>query len=456
MLRKYLMTIVIASTMLALPLDDCFARGFGGGRGGFGGGGFGGERAGGGGFRGGLGGDRAGGGFNRGGFGGDRAGGDRFGGGNRPGNAGLGGNGFGGNRPDGNRLDGNRPDGNRLGGNGSGESRLGDGGLGNGRGADGQAGSRFNSPDKSKLGNFLGLPSDGGMNHLAGGNGNGGRGIAGRAGNGSRIGQENNIGSGNHIGEWGNNVTGNKVNVANQVGVGGGFNHVPTSTRYSDASAIRTNYNDVNIYGRGWYGAHPTAWRAAGWGAGYAWRDATWRSLGTWFAYPEYNAPLYYDYGDNVVYQGEDVYVSGKDVGTSEEYYNQASQLASDGSSDSESSSQGDWLPLGVFALSDSGAKSASATIQLAVNKEGILRGNYTKSDSKDSQVVHGSVDKKTQRAAFTVGDDQTDIYESGLYNFTKEQAPLLLHKGKDKTQQLLMVRLKKPAGGDDSSNDNQ
>ena len=63
-------------------------------------------------------------------------------------------------------------------------------------------------------------------------------------------------------------------------------------------------------------------------------------------------------------------------------------------------------------------------TIQLAVNKQGIIRGNYTDTVTNKTQLVHGSVDKKTQRVAFTVGDNTTTVVETGLYNLTKDEAP--------------------------------
>ena len=116
--------------------------------------------------------------------------------------------------------------------------------------------------------------------------------------------------------------------------------------------------------------------------------------------------------------------------------------MASTGAS-AEASASGDWLPLGVFALTKPDAAKSNVTIQLAVNKQGIIRGNSTDTATNKNQVIHGSVDKKTQRVAFTVGDNQTEVVETGLYNLTKDEAPCLIHFDKDKTQQWLLVRLK-------------
>ena len=43
---------------------------------------------------------------------------------------------------------------------------------------------------------------------------------------------------------------------------------------------------------------------------------------------------------------------------------------------------------------------------------------------------------------AFTVGDNTTEVVETGLYNLTKDEAPCLIHFGKDKTEQWLLVRV--------------
>ena len=73
----------------------------------------------------------------------------------------------------------------------------------------------------------------------------------------------------------------------------------------------------------------------------------------------------------------------------------------------------------------------------------GYIRGNYTDTVTNQSQVVQGSVDKQTQRVAFTVGDNKTTVVETGIYNLAKDTAPVLLHFSQDRTEQWLLVRLK-------------
>ena len=52
--------------------------------------------------------------------------------------------------------------------------------------------------------------------------------------------------------------------------------------------------------------------------------------------------------------------------------------------------------------------------MQLAVNQQGILRGNYTDEVTDSTLPVHGAVDPKTQRAAWTVGNNKYSVMEAG------------------------------------------
>ena len=228
--------------------------------------------------------------------------------------------------------------------------------------------------------------------------------------------------------------------VAGPAGAAAGFARVTPSRRYTSAAAVRGNYDHWGVYGRDWYTNHPGAWFAAGWATNAAWRAATWNSVGAWMDYDQ-TTPVYYDYGNNVTYENNNVYVNGQDAGSTQQYYQQASELAQAGTADAPA--EGDWLPLGVFALTKTGESKSIATIQLAVNKQGVIRGNYTNTNTDKTMVIQGSVDKQTQRVAFTVGDNKSNLIETGLYNLTKDEAPALIHVGDDKTEQCLLVRLK-------------
>ena len=81
------------------------------------------------------------------------------------------------------------------------------------------------------------------------------------------------------------------------------------------------------------------------------------------------------------------------------------------------------WLSFGVFALTPADQKQTNLMMQLAVNKQGVLRGNYTDTLTNTTQPIHGFVDKQTQRVAWEVGDNKSTVIETGLYNLTKDES---------------------------------
>jgi len=80
--------------------------------------------------------------------------------------------------------------------------------------------------------------------------------------------------------------------------------------------------------------------------------------------------------------------------------------------------------------------------IQLAVSKEGILSGTLHNIDTDQCQTVQGQVDKDTQRVALRIGENDSIVAETGLYNLTQDEAPVLIHFGTERTENYLLVRL--------------
>ena len=204
-------------------------------------------------------------------------------------------------------------------------------------------------------------------------------------------------------------------------------------------AAVRNSFNQPGMYGRGWYGDHPGAWAPVSWGAGAAWAPATWGAVAGMYGYAN-TTPVPYNYGGNVNYQNGNVVVDGQPVGTAAEFSQQASDLAQTGNQ-ADVSDTDKWLPLGVFAMVRNENQHPQLILQMAVNQQGILRGNYTDEVTDHTAPIHGAVDKQTQRVAWTVGDNQTTVMEAGLNNLTQNEAPALIHKN-GKTDHWILVRL--------------
>jgi hypothetical protein len=362
------------------------------------------------------------------------------------------------------------------------------------------AGGNFGHPSAGQLGSFLGMPQAGGGNFSGAGRGIGGAGAGnfGGAGRGPGGAGTGGIGSGGGAGKGpggsgfgtgggagkgpGGNLgpggagkgpgSGGLAGGGKGPGQNGAGNRNPGDRNQGNrnpgnlnpqqqqhAQNIRNNIqnnhnnwygNHNNWYNHGWWGSHPGAWNHGwnywhGWGPGAWWGGVGVGAL-TGFMLGSWGTPMYYGYGTggNVVYQGDSVYVNDQYAGTPQAYYDQAQQIAQ--TPVSPDAQNGDWMPLGVFAVSSRADDDHPAMMmQLSVSKEGNIAGMYYNTSDDVALPIQGAVDQKTQRAAWTVGDKKNTVLETGIFNLTKEETPVLVHFGDEKTQNWMMVRLDKP-----------
>ncbi len=216
-------------------------------------------------------------------------------------------------------------------------------------------------------------------------------------------------------------------------------------------AAVRAAYNHYDVFGPGWFASHPGAWVVANWARGRAWNYATWQAINAWFDWGDV-PPAYFDYGDSITWDADNVYCNNQQIATTEGYYQQAADLAQNAPTADPNS--GDWMPLGVFSFVQGDQTDSSAMFQLAVNKAGVIGGNYYDVLTGTTLPVHGAVDMQTQQAAWQVGD-RTIVCEAGLSNLTQDQAPVLVHLDQDTIQQWTLIRIPNNTGADTSGDDN-
>ncbi len=269
---------------------------------------------------------------------------------------------------------------------------------------------------RTQLDKFMGLPTDAGVGHVA----------SAHAG----------------VGIQGTRVTAGRVE--GPLGGSAAFvsgahvRFVPPNVRIAQGSAVRHAFYGHNLFHPAWYRSHRAAWTTAALTSS-AWAAASWSSASDWVGCD--SEPEDYDYGSTVLYQGGNVYVEGQPVGSDAQYYDQASSLAASG--DAKENDKSNWLPLGVFGMVQGQQTDPTMIFQLAVNHEGIIRGNFYNTITDTTLPVHGAVNKKTQRVAWTMGDNKSTVIDTGLASLTKDEGPALMHLGKDRTQEWLLVRLK-------------
>lgn len=155
----------------------------------------------------------------------------------------------------------------------------------------------------------------------------------------------------------------------------------------------------------------------------------------------------------NVSYNGGNVYINGDTAGTEQDYYNQALALANSGAQYATTAEQDpnatvsadQWQALGVFSLVQQGQTESNMLLQLAINKQGIIRGNYFNQLTQESSQVYGSLNKETRRISFTIGQNNNTVFDTSLADVSKDDAPVLVHYSATNTQPMMLVRVQQP-----------
>jgi hypothetical protein len=172
---------------------------------------------------------------------------------------------------------------------------------------------------------------------------------------------------------------------------------------------------------------HPYYWNSnVNW-----WRAATWGGLAGWLSWG-WNYPVYYENGyypievTSVSYAQPETYVVNPPA------VNGAPSVAS-------ADVEGDWYPLGVFAVGKNAQLAANSFmfVQLAINKNGDIAGTYYNAATDQNHEIVGSVDKDTQQAAWELADNpNSPVMSTGLYNLTREMTEVAVDfpDGEDQT----------------------
>jgi hypothetical protein len=206
-------------------------------------------------------------------------------------------------------------------------------------------------------------------------------------------------------------------------------------------AAVNGAYTRWNSFTPGWIGQYPGAWWPGKWAvASTAWAIATWPYASAYCGYS--GEPIYYDYGGNLAYDEGLVYADDSVIATAPEYYAQAEQIAASGA---EAKNE-EWMPLGVFAvIAEEGQTQTDKIVQLAINREGIIRGNFQDMLTDVVTPITGALDKQTQRVSLKIQGNDSLVVETGLYNLTNDEAPVLVHFNRDRSEGRIFVRLANP-----------
>ena len=167
----------------------------------------------------------------------------------------------------------------------------------------------------------------------------------------------------------------------------------------------------------------------------------------------------------NITYSGDNVYVNGQPSCSSTQYYQQAQQLASQWAQPgypplapdltggaAATTSADEFAPLGVFSLAEPGQTQANTMLQLAINKQGVVRGNYLNQLTNERSQLYGMLDKKTQRISWTIGQNNNTVFDTSLPDLVKNESQVLVHYSPTNTQEMALIRLPAPTDGSGAS----
>jgi len=218
-------------------------------------------------------------------------------------------------------------------------------------------------------------------------------------------------------------------------------------TRSGTTSKITTMISLTTIGGGSWYPGYVGAVPSNPW---WWWAPATAGVVSGFVAGAETSEPYYYDYGVTTVYQGDTVYVDGKPAGSTKAYTEKAVALAKTVAetpppTPAKKEGADEWLPMGVWALTQEEKGDAVMFLQISISKQGVISGAYKNTLIGSNEQIIGSVDRENQLAAWRIGQNGKTVIETGLFNLTRDVTSAAIHFDTGNTQTWLMVRLPQP-----------
>jgi hypothetical protein len=221
---------------------------------------------------------------------------------------------------------------------------------------------------------------------------------------------------------------------------------------------FHNSFFNVHWWGTSWWRPRPLpALARSPW---WWWRPLRWTSVSVFWGPAIAPQPVIYDPGTTVFYEGDTVYIDGQPSGQATAARADAVALANPvleetpvpdppatgaDNEDGTGSPEGDWLPVGVWALTQQQQGDATMFFQLSIDRNGIVAGAYKNVLTGDEQPVAGRLDFKTQRVAWHIGSATTTVYETSLSNLENDVAGLFVHFGEAQTQTWMLVRMPSP-----------
>lgn len=174
--------------------------------------------------------------------------------------------------------------------------------------------------------------------------------------------------------------------------------------------------------------------------------EVSWPALQVWLPW-RWNTPIYYHYGtDGIIYSSyspESIHLIP--VPSNQLFIAEAVRIAN--TPRPLYKNQNNWMPLGMFALSQDseGGELAQEYLSLAISKDGLVSGAYVNVGDNETLEIEGAIDENSQRVVWKFVGQEWPVMESGLYNLTQEESSVLVHFSNMRTESRLFIRLNQP-----------
>ena len=172
-----------------------------------------------------------------------------------------------------------------------------------------------------------------------------------------------------------------------------------------------------------WYGEHPDAWHDTHPHADL-WAVTGVAGLTNWLGYPAAASAT-------AVTSTTVAAASATTIAAGTETAATATATTTDGNASNAAPPPDlEWMPLGVYATGPKDVAQAHVYQQLAVSKQGELKGNYYDSITNTTQPVSGSIDRDTRKATWKVDAKGGATFETTVDALTKTPSSVTMKSG--------------------------
>lgn len=222
--------------------------------------------------------------------------------------------------------------------------------------------------------------------------------------------------------------------LSEHLGISSGAEKRSGEVRSAASEAVSQWTSGPEPFSPAWYAEHPQAWQYTHPHAD-AVVAATAVGVARWLAVPYAAAAAGGTSASAVAVEGEPAESSVEEVATEEAVDEAVAETAAEALQ---------WMTIGVYRLGPAGQTEASRTLQLAVDREGNVRGSHYDLISDEVDSVQGKVNKADLRVIWSIGEKGKTAFEAPLDELTGPEGEVTVRFPGGKTESWRISQLRK------------